>query len=87
MLFRSLETALFLVKPSEMKTRFTVPTEAIADVSLRRLQKLKIAPGAMVRWTFGASKGEVRVDAGGCVTIPRLKITAEPTTLSVGQAK
>ena len=83
----ALETTLFLVKPSEMKTRFKVPTEAIADVSLRRLQKLKIAPGATVRWSFGASKGEVRADERGCITIPKLKITAEPTTLSVEKAK
>ena len=83
----SLETSLFLVKASEIKTRFTVPTESIADVSLRRLQKLKIASGETVRWTFGASKGEVRADERGCITIPRLKITAEPTTLSVGKAK
>ena len=32
-------------------------------------------------------KGDVQADATGCVTIPRLKITAEPTTLSVGTAK
>jgi poly(3-hydroxybutyrate) depolymerase len=83
----ALETSLFLVKASEMKTRFTVPTEAIADVSLRRLQKLKIAPGETMRWTFGAAKGEVRADERGCITIPRLKITAEPTTLNVGKAK
>ena len=83
----ALETTLFLVKPSEMKTRFKVPTEAIADVSLRRLQKLKIAPGATVRWSFGASKGEVRADERGCITIPKLKITAEPTTLIVEKAK
>jgi poly(3-hydroxybutyrate) depolymerase len=83
----TLETALFLVKPAEIKTSFTIPTEATADVSLRRLQKLRIAPGAMVRWTFGAAKGEVQADADGSITIPRLKITAEPTTLSVGKAK
>ena len=83
----ALETTLFLVKPSEMKTRFKVPTEAIADVSLRRLQKLKIAPGATVRWSFGASKGEVRADERGCITIPKLKITEEPTTLIVEKAK
>jgi poly(3-hydroxybutyrate) depolymerase len=83
----TLETTLVLVKPSEIKTRFTVPTESVADVSLRRLQKLKIAPGATVRWTYGALKGEVNADAGGLVTIPRLKITAEPTALTVTKVK
>mgnify|MGYP000644484776 CR=1 FL=1 len=40
---------LFLVKTADLKTSFTIPTEATADVSLRRLQKLKVAPGATVR--------------------------------------
>ena len=83
----TLETTLFLVKPSEIKTTFTIPTEATVDVSLRRLQMLRIAPSALVRWTFGASKGEVQADAEGCITIPRLKISAEPTTLSISKAK
>jgi hypothetical protein len=48
---------------------------------------LKIAPETTVKWTFGAANGEVRADAAGCVTIPRLKITAEPTTLSIKKAK
>jgi hypothetical protein len=34
-------------------------------------------------WTFGTAKGEVKADAQGRVTVPGLKITAEPTTLSV----
>lgn len=53
----AVELKLFLVKASDIKTSFTVPTEATADVSLRRLQKLKVAPGAAVSWTFGAAKG------------------------------
>jgi hypothetical protein len=83
----TIETRLFIVKPSELKTKFTIPTEATADVSLRRLQTLRVAPGAAVRWTFGTSEGEVRADSAGCVTIPRLKITTEPTSLIVGKAK
>src|SRR5262249_8784941 len=65
---------LFLVRTADLKTSFTVPTEATADVSLRRVQKLKVAPGAAVSWTFGAAKGEARADAQGCVTITGLKI-------------
>lgn len=81
----AIETTLFLVKPSELKTTFTIPAEATTDVSLRRLQMLKVAPEEMVRWTFGAANGEVRADAAGCITIPRLEITAEPTSLSVAR--
>ena len=80
------EMTLSLVKPSELKTRFALPAEATADVTLRRLQALRLAPGATARWSFGAAKGEVRADATGRLTIPRLKITAEPTTLTMRKA-
>ena len=79
--------SLCLVKPSELKTTFRIPAEATADVSLRRLQSLRVAPGEAVQWTFGAARGASHSDAAGCITIPRLKITAEPVTLSVEKAK
>jgi predicted esterase len=81
------EMSICLVKPSELKTTFTIPAEATADVTLRRLQALRIAPGETVRWTFGAAKGEVKADAAGCVTVPGLKITAEPAALNISKAK
>lgn len=81
------ETSLFLVKPAELKTTFTIPMESTADVSLRRLQMLKVGAGESVRWAFGSSKGEAKADAMGCVTIPRLQITSEPVTLSVSRVK
>ena len=62
--------------PADLKTTFTIPTEATADVSLRRLQALRVAPGESVRWKFGAASGEAKADASGCVTVPGLKITA-----------
>ena len=83
----TIEMSLFLIKPSELKTTFTIPTEATADVSLRRLQKLRVALGAKVRWTFGTANGEVQADATGCITLPKLKMTAEPVTLMVTHAK
>jgi poly(3-hydroxybutyrate) depolymerase len=83
----AIEMSLFLVKPSELKTKFSVPTEATADVSLRRLQTLKVMPGETVRWTFGTGSGEAQADATGCITVPRLKVTAEPVTLKVGKAR
>ena len=83
----AVEVKLFLTKAADLKTTFTVPAEATADVTLRRVQKLKAAPGATVQWTFGTAKGEAKADAQGIVTVPGLKITAEPTTLSVQIAK
>lgn len=43
----------------------------------------RLAPGTTVSWAFGAAKGEAKADAQGVVTIPMLKITAEPATLTV----
>jgi hypothetical protein len=79
--------SLFLVRPSELKTAFKIPPEATADVTLRRLQALKAAPGETMRWTFGSAKGDVQAGPTGHVTIPGLKITAEPVTLKVAPAK
>jgi len=83
----AMEISLFLIKPSELTTTFTIPAEATADVSLRRLQLLKVAPGETVRWTFNTARGEIQADASGCITIPRLTISAEPATLSIEKAK
>lgn len=83
----TVEMSLFLVKPSDLKTSFTVPADATADVSLRRLQQIRIAPGETVQWTFGQAKGDVQADNTGCITIPKLKITSQPATLSVRKVK
>ena len=83
----AVEMSLFLVKPSELKTTCAIPAEATADVSFRRLQVLRVAPGETVRWTFGTASREAQADAAGCVTIPRLRITGAPATLRVGKAK
>ncbi len=83
----ALETTLFLVTPAELKTSFTIPAQATADVSVRRLQKFHPTPGSVVQWKFGSATGEVKTDATGLLTIPGLKITAVPTTLSLRIAK
>jgi predicted esterase len=79
--------SLFLVKPDDLQTTFKIPAESTADVSLRRLQMLKVAAGETVHWTFGTAQGDIQADATGCLTIPQLKITAEPVTLSVSKSK
>jgi pimeloyl-ACP methyl ester carboxylesterase len=83
----TVEMSFFLVKPTELKTTFAIPAEATADISLRRLQALRVAPGETVRWTFGKAAGKIRADDTGCVTVPMLKITAEPVTLSIEKAR
>jgi hypothetical protein len=75
--------SLFLLTPAALKTTLAIPREASADVSLRRIQNMQVKPGTPFKWTFGTAKGEGKADAGGLITIPGLKITAEPTTLIV----
>ncbi len=77
------EMALYLVSAKDLKTNFDIPAEAQADITLRRLQQFQIKPGHAFQWTFGAAKGEGKADAQGLVTIPALKMTAEPMTLTV----
>ncbi len=78
-----IEMSLFIVSPRDLKTTFEIPMEAIVDVSLRRLQKLKIAPETTVRWTFGASSGDTQTGKAGVVSVPRVKLTTTPVTLTV----
>lgn len=83
----SAEISLFLLKPSELKTTFAIPAESTADVTLRRLQNLRTAPGDSVQWMFGSAKGQVKADKEGRFTIPRLSISSTPQTLSVRKTK
>jgi len=76
-------TTLYLLNHSDLKTTFAIPVEATADISLRRLQMLPTAPGTKVRWTFDGSTGDAVADAVACITVSGLKITAEPTRLSI----
>ena len=80
-----LEMSLFLASSSELKTTFEIPKEATADVSLRRIQNMKVKPGKTVKWTFGSTTGEVKAGADALITIPGLKITAEPATLVISK--
>jgi pimeloyl-ACP methyl ester carboxylesterase len=79
------EVSLFLTDPAALKTSFAIPTEATANVSLRRLQAFKVKPGETLRWSFGSAKGEVQADDTGLVTVPNLKIRTKPVTLSVSK--
>jgi len=80
-----LEMSLFLVSAKDIKTSFDIPKEATADVSVRRVQNLKTTPGATFKWSFGAARGSVKADATGLITVPGLKITAKPATLTIGK--
>jgi len=70
------EMDLRLVSATEAASRiFTVPTESIADLTLRRVQCFVLKPGEKVAWAFGAAKGTVDADETGHVTIRGLRFT------------
>ena len=77
------QMALFLATPATLKTSFPIPSETTADVALRRIQNLQVKPGETFKWNFGTAQGEGKADGGGLITIPGLKITSEPTSLTV----
>jgi len=79
------DVSLLLMNATELKTKFEIPKEASADVTLRRLQKFKIKAGEAFKWSYGSAKGEGKADAEGLVTVSGLKMTAEPVTLSVSK--
>ena len=74
---------LRLLTADEWESRVAFPTEATADVTLRRLQKCRFPAGAAVAWTCGTQNGEVSADAEGLVTIPSMKITADAVVLKL----
>ncbi len=80
-----LAMSLFLVTPAELKTSFTIPKQASADVTLRRIQHLGAKPGESFTWTYGAAHGSVKAGADGELTVPALAITSEPTTLTIAR--
>ena len=80
-----LAMSIFLVSAEDLKTSFKIPKTATADISPRRIQNLKVKPGEAFKWTFGEAKGSVKADPAGLITIPGLKITAAPATLTVNR--
>jgi predicted esterase len=81
----AVELSLFLTSAADLKTRFSIPESATADVSLRRLQSLAIKPGESVIWSFGKQSGSVTADANGLITIPGLVITTKHNRLRVAK--
>jgi predicted esterase len=77
----SFEMALYLVTDETLNTQFTIPESATADISIRRLQQFPRTAGSTVSWQFGNQTGTATFDSEGVITVPKLKITAEPVVL------
>ena len=77
--------SLHLTSLTNLKTEFSIPKEATADISIRRIQKMKVAPEDTLNWHYGESKGNVKAGPWGLITIPKLAISAKPKTLTIGK--
>ena len=75
-----LDIELRLMNADEWTTRVQLPTESVADVTLRRLQSF--APCCKVKYSFGDVAGEAELE-DGVITVKGLKITQTPTVLSL----
>lgn len=80
-----LEMSLFLLSAKDLKTSFKIPEVSTADVSIRRLQNLRIKPGETFKWIYGDARGEGKADAEGMITIAALKIGVTPTNLKINK--
>ena len=78
-----LSVSLSLATRKDLKTRFSIPEEVLADVTMRRIQNFRLSAGEKFHWEFGKLKGEGRVDEQGLITIPELRITGRQVTLRI----
>ena len=83
--------SLHLTNPINLKTKFSIPEEATADISIRRIQNMKVAPGDILNWNYGEetvntptkATGKVKADSWGLITIAKMAISVEPKTLTI----
>jgi predicted esterase len=79
------EAVLSLTNAAQLQTKFEIPKEAGVDITVRRAQHFKLAPGTKFQWSFDTAKGEGTSDAEGLVSIPALKLTREAKVLRVSK--
>jgi hypothetical protein len=78
---------LRMVTQTELKTEIKLPTTAIADVTLRRLQQFK-PESAECSWQLKRGEiilksGNVTPDANGLLSLEKLEIATEPAILTL----
>jgi hypothetical protein len=80
---------LRLVQNRELDGAIDIPLEIISDITPRRLQRFAIKAGNRYGWRIEQagrliSSGTVSADDRALVTFPRVKITAKPIVLYMG---
>ena len=84
----SLAIQLWLAHPAIKGTPPHMPKEAVAEVTLRRLQQFAVRAGTTYTWQLRQegsvlSSGRITPDAVNLLTIPRVTITTTPVELVV----
>ena len=79
---------LRLIKKEELSRPVDLPEEAVANVSLRRLQNFEVRKGMRVQWSFRSEEdllesGTVTVGEEGVLTISSMTISTAPQRLVV----
>ena len=78
---------LRLVDSSELSAQAFIPTQVVANVTLRRLQQFKVVDRSVYSWTYKSDNvslaGKLNPDAANLLTFPQLPITRLPTLLSI----
>ena len=75
--------SLRLLAPGEWETRVALPKESVADLTFRRMQRFLLAPGEAFRYSYGDQTGCGVATADGRPEWSRIRITREPTVLTV----
>ncbi len=83
---------LHLVRKEELRQPVELPREAVAEITLRRLQKFPVRNGTDYQWTMTVGgkvlqSGKTTATARGILTIPTVKISDTPTYLSIVAAR
>ena len=85
---RSCALDIRLVTSAELGGGVQVPTEAVTDITLRRLEKFRVKPGREHRWAvevagLETAHGKVTADSHSLITVRHVKVTGKPMRLSV----
>jgi dienelactone hydrolase len=84
---RAFSMHIWLAQPTiKTASPADTPKESVADITFRRLQKFRIAPGKNCSWELVrggriVASGILQLDAAGLLTVPKVMITADPAEI------
>ncbi|MBO4230003.1 MAG: hypothetical protein J5938_06615 [Clostridia bacterium] len=78
--------ALRLLSPEEWETRVSLPSESVADLTLRRFQKFRLSAGQSFRYRYGDKTGTGTASEDGRPEWTRIAVRRAPTVLTIEPA-